>query len=178
MTADDRALQFRQRISTVDDALARAVISIMDPLRQRHASNPHCPRDDLLRDCRRKWVQDIPTLGSLRGPSPIISHKRLRITETRCVCTTDQARWHLQEGAAPAIAIVTLDLEVRPALLRFDTKLLLLIPLTVVAEWFERHPDASDDDHLAYLARRLTAMEALHEAQQNAASFSTDGVLV
>jgi hypothetical protein len=130
----DAATEFRSCLREADALFAKAIMDLILPLRRRHDSK-RAPRQELLQAARRIWIADIPTFGSLAGPTPIIGHHRLRIAERRAASASYLLpEWYRQDGP-PAIAIVDIVLTVRPGECSLRTNMRELFDLPEVAAW-------------------------------------------
>jgi len=144
MAESNPALAFRERLREADDRFADAVTGIMATLRARGAGRGVRTRGvELPALVRMRWINDIPSFGSLGGPHPDLRHGRLTMIETRAVAARFVAGpgWHAGPAddptaeREPAIALVTNTLTVSAAF-SFGVSLLALISQDAVADWF------------------------------------------
>jgi hypothetical protein len=135
--------EFFERLAEADDAFARAFIDTVERLKTRFRKRPKSkPRADDLAGARRAWIADIPSFGSLVGPTPVFVGNTLTITETRAVVGLFRlAGWHrppAETGEPRAVAVARVSLTVRPRPpLECPTALLLLIDGAAIDRWFD-----------------------------------------
>jgi len=170
MAEPNPAVAFRRRLREADDKFADAVVGIMKTLRDRCAGRGVRTRGvELPALVRMRWVNDIPTFGSLDGPHPNLRQGRLTMIETRAVAARFVAGpgWHAGPAddplaeREPAIALVTNTLTVSAAF-SFGVSLLALVDLGAIAEWFAAMGRGSGGDSVTQAL--LAALGALARA--------------
>ena len=129
----DTATEFYERLKLADQQFATAIFKLYRPLKVRHDSGKS-PRRELLQEARRIWISDMPSLGSIAGPTLILGLRRLSISERRAVaCSYELPEWWRLDGT-PAIGLVDICLLVKSRKLLLTTQLLELFKVSDLGE--------------------------------------------
>lgn len=145
----ERLDQFLARLEQADDRFAATVIKIMRMFDKRF------PTDDKLRVAKTLWTNDIPSFGCLStGPTPILQHGRLSITETRAVIGSEGEPWFDRTVEPKAIIAIRITLMVEPGILGTPMQPLHIVKLCELEQFFSDNPAASDEDALAWIGQK------------------------